>query len=64
MSTFIVEHRIKGNYVMETIAGVEDIDMSLYKDLLGVWVCDSVEETRAMENELRRMRNARSGQPS
>lgn len=64
MSTFIVEHRIKGNYVMETIAGVEDIDMSMYKDLIGVWVCDSVEETRAMENELRRMRNARCSQPS
>jgi hypothetical protein len=64
MSTFIVEHRIKGNYVMETISGVEDIDMSMYKDLLGVWVCDSVEETRAMEDELRRMRNARSSQPS
>ena len=60
MSTFIVEHRIKGNYVMETIAGVEDIDTSMYKDLLGIWVCDSAEETRAMENELRRMRNARS----
>jgi len=64
MSTFIVEHRIKGNYVMETIAGVEDIDMSMYKDLIGVWVCDSVEETRAMENELRKMRNARSSQPA
>lgn len=64
MTTFIVEHRIKGNYVMETIAGVEDIDMSMYKDLIGVWVCDSVEETRAMENELRRMRNARCSQPS
>ena len=24
---FIVEHRIKGHYVMETITGVEDIDM-------------------------------------
>lgn len=64
MTTFIVEHRIKGNYVMETISGVEDIDTSMYKDLLGIWVCDSVEETRAMENELRRMRNARPGQPS
>lgn len=64
MTTFIVEHRIKGNYVMETIAGVEDIDTSMYKDLLGIWVCDSVEETRAMENELRRMRNARSGKSS
>jgi len=64
MTTYIVEHRIKGNYVMETISGVEDIDMGMYKDLIGVWVCDSVEETRAMENELRRMRNARCSQPS
>lgn len=64
MSTFIVEHRIKGNYVMETIAGVEDIDISMYKDLLGVWVCESTEETRAMEKQLKEMRNARSSQPA
>ena len=64
MTTFIVEHRIKGNYVMETIAGVEDIDTSVYKDLLGIWVCDSVEETRAMEKQLKEMRHARSGQPT
>ncbi len=64
MSYFIVEHRIKGNYVMETIAGVEDIDMGMYKDLLGVWVCDSMEETRAMEKELKEMRNARPSQPA
>lgn len=64
MSHYIVEHRIKGNYVMETISGVEDIDMSMYKDLIGVWVCDSMEETRVMEKELKEMRNARSGQPS
>ena len=64
MSTFIVEHMYKGNYVMETIAGVEDIDTSLYKDLLGIWVCDSPEEIQAVENELKRMRHARSSQPS
>ena len=58
---FIVEHRIKGDYVMETIAGVEDIDTSLYKDLIGIWVCDSMEETRIMEKELKELRNARSG---
>ena len=57
---FIVEHRIKGDYVMETIAGVEDIDTSLYKDLIGIWVCDSMEETRVMEKELKELRNARS----
>lgn len=64
MSHFIVEHRIKGNYVMETISGVEDIDTSMYKDLLGIWVCDSIEETRVMEKELQELRHARSGQPS
>ena len=58
---FIVEHRIKGDYVMETIAGVEDIDTSLYKDLIGIWVCDSMEETRIMEKELKELRHARSG---
>jgi len=64
MSTFIVEHRLKGNYVMETIAGVEDIDMNMYKDLIGVWVCESVEEARVMEKELKELRHARPGQPS
>jgi len=60
MSTFVVEHMYKGNYVMETIAGVEDIDTSIYKDLLGIWVCDSSEEVKAVEDELKRLRNARS----
>jgi len=60
MSTFVVEHMYKGNYVMETIAGVEDIDTSVYKDLLGIWVCDSPEEVKAVEDELKRLRNARS----
>lgn len=60
MSHYIIEHRIKGNYVMERISGVEDIDMSMYKDLLGVWVCDTNEEANIMEKELKEMRNARS----
>jgi hypothetical protein len=64
MSTFIVEHRIKGNYVMETIAGVEDIDTNMYKDLIGIWVCESMEEARVMEKELKEMRHARSSQPA
>lgn len=57
---FIVEHRIQGNYVMETITGVEDIDVSRFKDLLGIWVCENMEETLVMEKELQEMRNARS----
>ena len=60
MSHFIVEHRYKGNYVMETISGVEDIDTSFYKDLLGIWVCDSIEELQIMEKQIKEMRDARS----
>ena len=59
MSTFVIEHNYKGHYVMETIAGVEDIDTSVYKDLLGIWVCDSPEEVKAVEDELKRLRNSR-----
>jgi len=64
MSSFIIEHNYKGNYVMETICGVEDIDTSMYQDLLGIWVCDSNEELQVMENELQRMRHARSDKPA
>ena len=64
MSHFIVEHRYKGHYVMETISGVEDIDTSRYENLLGIWVCDSFEELQTMEKELRELRHARSGKPS
>ena len=61
---FIIEHKYKGHYVIETISGVEDIDTSMYTDILGIWVTDSEEETRHMEKELKEFRNARSGQPS
>jgi len=61
---FIVEHRIQGNYVMETITGVEDIDVSRFKDLLGIWVCENMEETRTMEKELKELRNARPSKSS
>ena len=64
MTHFIVEHNYKGSYVMETICGVEDIDTSMYKDLLGVWVCDSQEELQIMEKQLKELRHARSSQPS
>jgi hypothetical protein len=62
MSHFIVEHRYKGQYVMETITGVEEIDTERYDHLLGIWVCDSFEEMQTMEKELREMRHARSSQ--
>jgi hypothetical protein len=64
MSHFIVEHNRDGHYIMETISGVEDIDMSSYKDLMGVWVCDSWEECNAVQKELQEMRHARSSKQS
>jgi hypothetical protein len=64
MTSYIIEHKYNGHYVMETISGVEDVDMSMYKDILGIWVCDSQEELRVMEKQIKEMRNARSSQPS
>ena len=64
MTYFIVEHNHDGKYIMETITGVEDIDPSAYKEILGVWVCESIEERDVIENKVKEMRNARSGQPS
>lgn len=60
MSHFIVEHKRDGHYIMETVSGVEDIDMSMYKHLLGVWVCDSWEECNVVQKELKEMRHGRS----
>jgi hypothetical protein len=64
MSHFIVEHRQNGNYIMESLTGVEDLDTSRYENILGIWVCDSFEELQIMEKELKEMRHAgRSKQP-
>jgi hypothetical protein len=64
MSNFIVEHKVNGYYVMDTITGVEDIDTSMFKHILGIWVCDSMEETNIMEQQLRELRHGRSSQPT
>ena len=64
MSNFIVEHKVNGYYVMDTISGVEDIDTSMFKHILGIWVCDSMEETNIMERELKELRRGRSSQPT
>jgi hypothetical protein len=64
MTSYIIEHKYKGHYVMETISGVEDIDTAAYKDILGIWVCESPEELQVMEKQLKEMRHARSGEPS
>ena len=63
MTTFIVEHTVKGHPMFDTIQGVEDIDLSMFKDIITLWVCDLPEEIAAIENELRRKYERSSQQP-
>jgi hypothetical protein len=60
MSHFIIEYRFDGRYFMETLMGVEDIDLSdkRFADLLGVWECQTTDEVNALHKHLREMRNA------
>jgi len=60
MSIFIVEHESKGYPVVDTVRGVEDIDISMFTPIKTLWVCDNEEEVRAVENELRRKRERSS----
>ena len=54
MTTFIIEHLVKGHALFDTVQGVEDIDLSMFKDIQTLWVCDTPEEIMAVETELRR----------
>ena len=63
MTTFIVEHLVKGHPVFDTIQGVEDIDLTMFKNIQTLWVCDTPEEITAVESELRR-KHARPSQPA
>jgi len=60
MSTFVVEHEYKGHPMFEIIAGVEDIDTSMFDKILTLWVCENKEEVEAVEKELRRKHARRS----
>jgi hypothetical protein len=53
VTTFIVEHLVKGYPMFDTIQGVEDIDLNMFKDIVTLWVCDTKEEIEAVETELR-----------
>ena len=63
MSTFIVEHLHMGYPMFDTVTGVEDIDLSMFKEIQTLWVCDTPEEIAAVESELRR-KHARPSQPA
>jgi hypothetical protein len=60
MSYFVVEHKYKGYPVIETITGVEDIDLGQYPNLQTLWMCENEIEVKAVESELRR----KHGRPS
>jgi len=61
VSHFIVEYLYDGRYMMETLMGVEDIDIShkRFDNLMGVWQCETMDEVTTMQTHIREMRNAR-----
>lgn len=61
MSHFIIEYMYDGRYMMETLMGVEDINLSekRFEKLMGVWECQTMEEVDVMHKHLREMRNER-----
>jgi hypothetical protein len=61
VSHFIVEYLYDGRYMMETLMGVEDIDIShkRFEKLMGVWQCETMDEVTTMQTHIREMRNAR-----
>ena len=64
MSHFVIEYRYDGKYMMETLMGVEDVDLSdkRFQDLMGLWQCETQEEVNTLHKHLWEMRNERSGQ--
>jgi len=61
VSHFIVEYLYKDKYMMETLMGVEDIDIShsRFEKLMGIWQCETMDEVTTMQTQIREMRNAR-----
>jgi hypothetical protein len=63
MTTFIVEHLHNGYPMFDTVTGVEDIDLTMFKNIQTLWVCDNPHEIETVENELRK-KHARSSEQS
>jgi len=62
MSHFVIEYSYDGCYMMETLMGVEDVDLSekRFGELMGVWECSTMEEVKILHEHLREMRRERS----
>lgn len=66
MSHFVIEYNYNGHYMMETVMGVEDIDLSdkRFENLLGLWECSTTEEVNVIQEHLMEMRRERSSKQS
>ena len=51
MSIFVVEHNKDGAWQVETII-CEDLDTSQYQPIQKIFVCESMDEARAVSDEL------------
>jgi hypothetical protein len=53
-----------GKYMMETLMGVEDVDLSdkRFEKLMGLWQCETQEEVNTLHKHLWEMRSERSSQ--
>ena len=64
MTYILVEYRENGRYNQKILPESEKVEQGQFKYLLGVWHCASMEECHVMQEQLREMRHARSGQPA
>ena len=64
MTTFVVEHRPQGHetYHISLVPGVEDLDTSQFSDILGIWVCDSLQEATVTISELYKLRGKKTNE--
>ena len=62
MSHFVIEYMYDGKYMMETLMGVEDVDLSdkRFEKLMGLWQCETQEEVKTLHKHLWEMRSERS----
>lgn len=62
MSHFVIEYMYDNKYMMETLMGVEDVDLSdkRFEKLMGLWQCETADEVNALHKHLWEMRNERS----
>jgi len=51
MSIFVVEHKRDGAWQVETII-CEDLDTSQYQPIQKIFVCETMDEARAVSDEL------------